>query len=94
MKITGFDAISRNLRALEEAVAGLDGEIAQISFDPNDPQSIEQAIRDVNSAIDQRIQGHDGNEVVSNITDSLKETYRAAILERASAVRLGAKDEG
>ena len=93
MKITGLDALSHNLRELESAVSDLDGDIAQVSFDPHDPQSIEHAIQEVNLVIDQKIRDHVGNEMVSNLAEALKESYRTGILERAAAARLAGNQE-
>ena len=93
MRITGLDALSRKFRELEKAVAGLDGDIARVSFDPHDPQSIEHAIQDVNSAVDEKIHGYGDNEIVVNIAEALKESYRSAILERAASARLSGQDQ-
>ena len=93
MKITGLDAFSRTLRELEKATSSLDGEIAQVSFDPNDPQSIELAIQEVNAAVDEKTRGYGDNEMVANLAEGLKESYRNAILERAAAARLGGQSE-
>lgn len=93
MRITGLDALSRKFQELEKAVAGLDGDIARVSFDPHDPQSIEHAIQDVNSAVDEKIHGYGDNEIVVNIAEALKESYRSAILERAASARLSGQDQ-
>lgn len=88
MKITGLDALSRTLQDLEKAVAGLDGDIAQVRFNPHDPLSIEEAIEGVKSAVDQKIKAHRDNEVVISIAEGIKERFRTAILEQAAAARL------
>ena len=93
MKITGLDALSRTLRELESAASSLDGEIAQVSFDPNDPQSIERAIQEVNSAIDEKIRGYGDNKTVANLVEALKESYRNGILDRAASARLGGRSQ-
>ncbi|MCY4005980.1 MAG: hypothetical protein OXE84_04000 [Rhodobacteraceae bacterium] len=83
----------QKLKDLEQAISGLDGDIAHLAFDPHDPQSIELAIQDFNIAIDKRLEGHARNEIVVNIAEQLKERGRNAILERAAAARLEQEDE-
>jgi hypothetical protein len=73
---------------LRKAVAELDGEIASVKFDPDDPQSIEQAIQTLNSAIDAKIAQYSRNDMVTSMAEELKENGRNAILERAAAARL------
>ena len=51
VKITGLDALARNMKDLEDAVADLDGTITHVTFHPHDPQSIEQVIQQLYAAI-------------------------------------------
>lgn len=92
MKIEGLDKFTRTLKELERAMAGMDGEIAEVSFNPADPESIEQAIQTAIAAIDARIAGYERNEIVVSIADAFKENARQAILDRALEARLE-KDE-
>lgn len=92
MDITGLDALVRDMKELEKAVAELDGDIARVSFDPHDPQSIEQAIQQLYAAIDDKVASYAHNEVVVSIAKHLKETGRNNILERAAAARLEGED--
>lgn len=93
MKISGLDALARKMKELEKAIAELDGDICQVSFNPDDPESIERAIHTMYSAIDDKVSSYSHNDMVAGIADELKEKYREAILERASAARLE-QDEG
>ena len=88
MKITGLDAFTRKIKELEKAVASLDGDIASLTFNPYDPQSIELAIQELNAAVDEKVAGYAPNEIVAKIAEELKENCRNTILERASAARL------
>lgn len=88
MKIDGLDSLMRKLKELERAAADLDGDIAHLTFDPYDPQSIEQAIQDLCTAVDKRVAGYSKNELVLGIAEELKENGRRTILERAAAARL------
>jgi len=94
MKIKGLDALQRKFKELEKAAAELDGDLAEVKFDPHDPQSIEQAIQQLNAAIDERIAGYERNDIVAAIVEELKENGRQAILDKAAAARLEAEGEG
>lgn len=88
MKITGLDALQRQFRELERALRDLDGEIANVRFDPEDPSSIERAIQQLNDAVDEKVRPYGRNEMVQSIAEELKENGRAQILERAAAARI------
>ena len=81
----------RNIKELERAVSGLDGQVAQLEFDPHDPQSIDTAIQQLYSAIDTRLASYRGNDIVANIGRELKERGRQAIIDRATEARLAAE---
>ena len=85
--IKGLDELSRRIKELERAVSALDGEISVVSFDPNDPQSIEVAIQKMETAIDDRIGGAGNNDIVQGIATQMKERYRQVIFKRASEAR-------
>ena len=93
MKNSGFDELSKSLREVERALSELDGDVASVRFDPNDPESIEQAIRSAYAAIDAKLEPYSKNEVVAGLANDLKENCRASILERAAAARLEQDNE-
>lgn len=88
MQIKGLDALMRKMKELENAAAALDGDIANVSFDPQDPQSIDLAIQQMEAAIDERVGDYQDNDIVQSIADQLKEHARNAVLERAAGARL------
>jgi hypothetical protein len=87
MKVTGFDQVARQLEELTSALNSLDGELATVSFDPNQPESVEQAIGVMEETIDRKVAPYRSNQMVSGIVSKLKEKYRAAIIERADKAR-------
>jgi hypothetical protein len=93
MAIKGLDELVRKMKELEKAAAALDGDLANISFDPQDPQSIDLAIQQVETAIDDRVGDYQNNDMVQNIVEQLKQQARNAILERAASARLGGGSE-
>ena len=94
MKTTGSDALLRKLKEVEKAVSGFDGRIANLEFNPHDPQSIDTAIQELYFAVDTKLAGYRGNELVTNIARELKERGRQAIIDRAAAARLTAESDG
>lgn len=89
IKISGLDDLARQLDDARKAFATLDGDIAQVKFDPNDPASIEAAIQTMETAIDEKCGKYLGNPLVSNLVAQMKDTYRTEIIEKAAAARLG-----
>lgn len=83
-----MDAFQEELKMARDALRELDGEIGQVSFDPNDPSSIESAISWAEKLIDEKITGFERNEFVASIAQELKENCREAILRRAAEARI------
>lgn len=93
MKISGLDSLQKSLGEVEKALAELDGELGSVSFDPDDPASIDTAIREMEAVIDQRVGRYAGNEMVAEIVDAAKGEFRESILKQAAEARLGASDD-
>ncbi len=89
MAIKGLGELQRKTKELAKAAEALDGEIATVGFDPNDPQSIELAIQKMEAAVDERVGEFSRNDWVQKIADEVKERYRQAILDRAAQGRTG-----
>ena len=88
LKITGLDELTRQLEDAQKAFQELDGELGTVNFDPHDPQSIDLAIRTMEGIIDARVGRYANNSIVAPLIDDLKESYRAAILEKAATARI------
>ncbi|GFM82628.1 hypothetical protein PSCICN_33200 [Pseudomonas cichorii] len=86
--LKGLDQLQRQLEEAEEVIKNLDGDLCTVNFDPSDPESIEQAIQQVETTIDERTGRHASNPIVGPLAAEMKERYRAEILERAAAARL------
>ena len=87
MKIKGLDRMRKELAALQAAVESLNGDIASVSFNPNDPQSIELAIQQMDAAVDEKVASVGRSDMVDKIVRQTKERFREAILERAARAR-------
>lgn len=88
MKITGLKELQRKMDQLAKFGSDLDGEIASVTFDPSDPASIEAAIQGVRDAVDAKARSYSSNDVVQNLAEQAKESFRQKLLERAAAARL------
>jgi hypothetical protein len=55
VKIEGLDKLQRELQDAERALMTLDGTIANLKFDPDDRQSVQNAIRQMETAIDTKV---------------------------------------
>ncbi len=86
--LEGIDKLSKALKEAEEFASALDGTLAELSFDPEDPASIEAAIQTLHDRVDEKASRYRGNEFVEQIAGGLKEEGRNAILERAAEARL------
>ena len=81
VKITGLDKLQKDLAELQCAMASLDGEIAQLRFDPGDPASVQRAIREMETAVDRKTTAYRSNPMVAKIAEGAKDAFRKKILE-------------
>ena len=87
-KISGFDGLSKTLQEAAKALEGVDGEFGSVTFDPNDPTSIENAIAEIARLVDEKLGAYGSNPIVAQMAEGMKESYRNGILEKAAAARL------
>jgi len=87
-KITGLDNLKKKTDQLSNFSKAIDGELANVSFDPTDPVSIEAAIQDAHNAIEQKAVAYERNDWIVSLVEQLKESVRDQILARAAAARL------
>jgi len=91
-KIEGLDAIQKELSEAQAALESLDGKLGSVTFDPDDPSSIEAAIAAMNRMIDDAIGEHGSNSLIGPMAEEMKENYREAIIEKAAEERLKGGD--
>jgi hypothetical protein len=65
-----------------ESYADLDAVLTSLRFDPADPVSVQDAIREMNAAIDAKLAPYALDARVADMTKTLKEKYFQAILSR------------
>jgi hypothetical protein len=83
-KLTGESEVTRNMEQLKRA---LDGAVAGLSFDPQKPQEVERAIREIEMKVDLKMAPYISSPGVREIALDLKEEYRKAILQKADDAR-------
>lgn len=88
VKISGLDKFSNDLDEASRALSALDGELGIVHFDPEDAQSIQLAISQMEQIIDERMGRYLNNPIVGPLVDEMKEKYADAILEKAAEARL------
>lgn len=93
MKITGLDKLTKQLAEAQRAFSEIDGELGSVSFDPNDPASIEHAIKNMEALIDARLGRYESNPLVAPIAEQMKQSYRQDLIDKASAARLKGSNE-
>ena len=84
LKIQGLEKLQRELKDAERALKALDGTVATLKFDPGDPNSVKNAIRHMETAVDNKVARYRSNELVANLAQGVKDQYRKKILELAA----------
>ncbi|MDO8772060.1 MAG: hypothetical protein Q7K57_25805 [Burkholderiaceae bacterium] len=92
-KISGLDELSRQLSDANKAIESLDGELGTLSFDPDDPASIEAAIQSMEAIIEDRLGQFASNPIIAPLSENMKEKYRESIIDHAAAARIQSEGE-
>ncbi|OSQ42175.1 hypothetical protein [Marivita geojedonensis] len=92
-KIKGLDELQKDLEQLIKAMENLDGELCNLSFDPNDPESINRAISEMEKTVDGRVAGFERTQMVQEVITTVKEEFRQSILSKAATSRVEDRDE-
>jgi hypothetical protein len=78
-ELSGFDALDRHLEQLGKAVELLQGDIAQIQFDPNDPASVERAVSEMRASVDAKAGEPGRSPLAKEIIEAVKDHFEARI---------------
>lgn len=88
LKITGLDDLAKSFMDAQRAFQALNGELGSVRFDPDDPSSIEAAIRKAEELIDERVGCYASNPLVGQLVDGAKAQFRQGLIDRAMEARL------
>ena len=80
IRLTGMSEVMRNMEALKKT---LDGAVAGMSFDPQKPEEVERAIREIEMKIDMKLALYISSPGVREVAAELKDEYRKAVLQKA-----------
>ncbi|MBG2710455.1 hypothetical protein I4558_02680 [Proteus mirabilis] len=93
MKNTSIDKLQKQIKEVEHATVALDGSY-NVNYDANDLASIENAIQEACSLVDERASQYQTNPLVIPIIERVKENLREQILNDAEQQRNGVKKDG
>lgn len=89
IEIKGLKELETDVSAASAVLGELDGELGRVTFDPDDPASLEAAITSAEQMVDEKVAAYAHNPLVAELAAGLKDTIRQGILDRAAAARLG-----
>lgn len=82
--ISGLDKLQRQLDEASKAFSALDGEVATLSFDPDDDASVAAAISTMEKVIDAKAKPYRSNPMVMGIVAALKAKYASQLRGRTA----------
>ena len=86
--ITGLDSLQKTLSEAQTALEAVNGELGTLTFNPEDPASIEAAIAESERLVDERLGAFAGNTIVGPMIQQMKDAFRTAVIEKAAEARL------
>ena len=86
--ITGLDSLQKTLSEAQIALEAVNGELGTLTFNPEDPASIEAAIAESERLVDGRLGTYAGNTIVGPLIQQMKDAFRTAVIEKATEARL------
>ena len=87
VEIKGLDKLKRELQEAQRALAGLDGKLASLQFNPDDTNDVQRAIRQMEQTIDGKVSSYRNNPMVQEIVTGMKQRLREEILRRAKTAQ-------
>lgn len=80
--IQGLDKLTRQLDEAGKAAKALDGDLTTVNFDPSSAASVNEAVRQMERAIDQKVSRWRGNPLVDELVKTTKATMREQSRQR------------
>lgn len=88
MAIKGLDSLQRTLSEAQRALEAVSGELGTLTFNPEDPGSVEAAIAESEQLVDERLGKYANNSIIAPLIVQIKQSFRAAVIEKAAEARL------
>jgi len=89
--LKGLDDLQRTLSEAQRALEAVNGELGTLSFNPEDPGSVEAAIAESERLVDERLGKYANNSIVGPLMAQMKQSFRTAVIEKAAEARLKGK---
>lgn len=86
--LKGLGDLKRTLSEAQRALDAVNGELGTLSFDPEDPGSVEAAIAESERLVDERLGEYADNSIVGPLIVQMKQSFRTAVIEKAAEARL------
>jgi len=84
-EIKRLDKLKNTLLEAQRAAQAIDGEIAELRFNPADPQSIKRAIAEGKAKVDEKLGCYSSNPIAKQMAVALKQKIEESVRERAKA---------
>lgn len=79
----GLDKLSKHLKEAQAGLRAMNGELAKVRFDPEDPQSVEKAVKDMKQKIDSKMAPHRNNPFVKPLVEASKKQFEEHLRKQA-----------
>jgi hypothetical protein len=89
-EVIGFDDLAWQLKDARRAAESVDGDLAKLRFNPNDPGDVERAIRDAEWMVDQKLRRYRSNPFIEKMIPETKKECREQIIKLAASSRQSA----
>lgn len=86
--LKGLDNLQKTLSEAQQALEAVNGELGTLSFNPEDPGSVEAAIAESERLVDERLGKYANNSIVGPLIVQMKQSFRAAVIDKAAEARL------
>lgn len=90
--IEGLDCLQKTLSEAQTALEAVNDELGTLTFNPEDPASIEAAIVESERLVDERLGGHADNMIIGPLIQQMKDAFRTAVIEKAAEARFKEDD--
>lgn len=86
IEIKGLDGLQNTLQEAQRAAQAIDGEIAELRFNPADPKSVEQAIAEGKAKVNEKLGRYKSNPIAKQMAEALKHKIEESVRARAQSV--------
>lgn len=78
-EIKGLDKVEAELAQLQQFMKELDGEMGTVSFDSENPESVVDAIQEMEDMVDNKAQKYSSNPTIMEMVAGIKNNFKQQI---------------